>query len=690
MPPKEKRNVQWLHKTGFTLAVMVCLGAAIELFWIGWGSGSLILRFSFKWAFTLLGLWGALLLLLGGAFVYLILPKRWKRIESALLRLRDRLGPWRTLATGIAILFPSLFVFYLPWGILFTGLFFRLVLFAVCLLLGAVFLGRSKESLFTWPHLLVSGLLLGVGLALAESFVMVTGFPFALHWSEGNRIWDYSLAFGSDLYNYTGAQPIFAWIDQGRQTLWGLPFLIPNVPIWAVRLWGALVVTLPYALLGWAAFLPGVQKARNQWFLAGLWSLLFLNQGPIYTPLVLAAVLVAVARRKPIWLAVPLVYIAGWYAGLSRFSWGFAAGIWAAMLTFSDAVHERAQLTWRDWLLAAALGLAGIWTRGLPILIGVLLGLLPFLVGGGAPPVVASDPGSQSLETLQGLQAVSTDQPFLWERLFPNGIYPPGILLGLALATLPLILLLIYLARKGFWKTNFWQRTANLLGLGALLVVGVIASAKVGGGTDLHNMDMFLVGLVLVAGVAWESGLAGRLWQQLRASSTVRWLLAAMVFIPAFMPMIEGRPLELPAPERTEFVLERIQSYVACARQYGEVLFMDQRQLLTFGHMGDLPLVVEYEKKYVMDQALSSNDAYFDQFQQDLASGRFSLIVTEREAVLYKDPELETIGDSLVEENNAWVTYVTIPLLTYYESVADYKDVAVELFLPIERSFDCP
>ena len=117
---------------------------------------------------------------------------------------------------------------------------------------------------------------------------------------------------------------------------------------------------------------------------------------------------------------------------------------------------------------------------------------------------------------------------------------------------------------------------------------------------------------------------------------------------------------------------------------------MDQRQLLTFGLMGDLPLVVDYEKKYVMDQALSDNVDYFENFHADLAQGRFALIVTEREALQFKKADLESIGDGLIEENNAWVTWVTTPLLDHYESVGEFKDVAVELFMPIERDFDCP
>jgi len=66
------------------------------------------------------------------------------------------------------------------------------------------------------------------------------------------------------------------------------------------------------------------------------------------------------------------------------------------------------------------------------------------------------------------------------------------------------------------------------------------------------------------------------------------------------------------------------------------------------------------------------------------------LIITERGALRYKETDLESLGDSLIEENNAWVAWVTTLLLQYYESVGEFKDVAVELFMPIERNFDCP
>ncbi len=685
MPKKQTQALlNWQTLTMFGLGLAVVFIAAAEIFSLGWGSGSFIGKLSVKWALTLATLYLTGGLILATLFVALYQPKRWTSINKQLIVLRNRMSEWRWIPFALSMLALPWFVFYSPWGGLFTGLFFRLVLFAIFVLSGSFFLGKKSE-LASWKTLLTSGLVAGVLLVLAESFVMVTDYPFALHWSEGNRIWDYSVMFGGSRYNYGGAEPLFAWIDSGRQALWGLPFLIPDIPIWAVRLWSAILVTLPYALLGWVAFIPTKGK-KAEWLFAGLWVMIFLNQGPIYTPLVLAAILVAVVRRKPIWLAIPLLYLAGDYAGSSRFSWRFAPAIWAVILTFGDAVLLFRSTRAQDWLRAFALGLAGIWTKGLPLLIGIAVGLLPVVAA--AVPEAATNGSLQSVENLQGLQAVSTQHPFLWERLVPNPIYPPGILIGLGLAVLPLIGLLMWLAKENHWKTDFWQWLATVLGLGAMLVVGVIASAKVGGGTDLHNMDMFLIGLVFVAALAWE-GFSKNL-NRVFAAGVARAVLAGLILIPAFMPMVKGKPLDLPGPERATFVMSRIQAFVECAREYGEVLFMDQRQLITFGHVGDLPLVDEYEKKYVMDKALAGDEQYFSQFYEDLSAGRFSLIVSEREAVLYKENDVDSIGDSLIEENNAWVNWVSIPLLGNYESVADYKDAAIELFMPIERSFDCP
>lgn len=685
MSPR-KRKTESIYAWFVPVLAALFLLAGLDIYSAGSGSGHVFAGLSAKWLAVVItyATFAA-----GTLYFALQLSNKAStrsRFAKRIEQVKRKLGKTRLLLAAFVCISPAIFVFYTGGGALFTGFFVRLLIFIVSIVLASALF--AKSAWLDWRGFLTATLITGTFLVLTESLVLVSNFPFALHWSEGNRLWDYSLAFGRDRYNFPSGDEIFVWIDRGRQMLWGLPFLIPNLPIWAARLWNAFLTTVPYALLGWAPF-RSTSKLRDQWIAAGLWALLFLNQGPIYTPLVLAAILVAFARKKPIWIALPLVFVAGYYASLARFTWIFAAGIWAALLSLSDEALAQRNLNSRSWLRALVLGFAGIWTRGLPVVLGVLAGLLP-----GTQPVVSAPvdatPGMQSIETLQGLQATATSQPYAWDRLLPNEIYAPGILIGLLLAALPVIALLVYAIKNGIWKTNRWQRVVLALGSLAFLVVGVIASAKVGGGTDLHNLDMFLITLVLLAGVAWEAGLHKKLADPGSLPRSMRAALAALVLIPAFLPMIEGKPLEIPAADRTEFVLQRIQDKVACARQYGEVLFMDQRQLITFGEVGDLPLVVDYEKKYVMDQALAGNAAYFEQFTQDLSAGRFSLIVGEREAVLYKDANEETIGDALIAENNAWVKWVTTPLLQYYESVADYRDVAVELFMPIGRDFDCP
>lgn len=110
---------------------------------------------------------------------------------------------------------------------------------------------------------------------------------------------------------------------------------------------------------------------------------------------------------------------------------------------------------------------------------------------------------------------------------------------------------------------------------------------------------------------------------------------------------------------------------------------MDQRQLLTFGYV-QAPLVVEYEKKYMMDQAMTPNVEYFRKFYDDLAKRRFALIVT--------DPLFTPIKDASYafgEENNAWVTWVSRPVLCYYMPIETIQDMRLQLLVPNPQATDC-
>ena len=140
----------------------------------------------------------------------------------------------------------------------------------------------------------------------------------------------------------------------------------------------------------------------------------------------------------------------------------------------------------------------------------------------------------------------------------------------------------------------------------------------------------------------------------------------------------------LPTTDQVDGALATIQSQVERAKLQGEVLFIDQRQLLTFGYIKDVPFVPEYEKKMLMNEALAHNGSYFQKFYEDMSVHRFSLIVSE--------PLHTPIQDSTFqfgEENNAWVEWISVPVLCYYEPITTLKTVRVQLLIPKKDIGDC-
>jgi hypothetical protein len=274
---------------------------------------------------------------------------------------------------------------------------------------------------------------------------------------------------------------------------------------------------------------------------------------------------------------------------------------------------------------------------------------------------------------------------------------------GLALAVLPLIAVLVYFAATLRWKLNIWQKLAIILPLSAFLFVGMVASVKIGGGGDLHNMDMFIIGLMFAGAVAWRSGAFKWIDEIQAAPFWVQCAVLLMIMVPGFRSLVLMNPIHinedlatvatladivedplpnplpdtLPSEMDTIKALDRIRQEVMQATRTGEVLFMDQRQLLTFGYVTDVPLVPEYDKKMLINEALSSNAQYFEGFYQDLASQRFSLIITNP-----VNRRLNKTEGHFGEENNAWVKWVSTPLLCYYEPLDRLKRVDVELLVP--------
>lgn len=634
---------------------------------------------------TLVFLWGSINLVIA------IIVRRWDkldRLECVLAVWRDRLGWLRWPLVGILLLLPVWLLQYTSWGAIFTGLYIRLMLLLGTGVAIGVLLTQG-EKILVRASSIAAGLLIAVSaLILSVTFWNITDYPFSLTWSEGNRMWDYSVLFGRRLYNYPNDQFIFVFLDLGRQALWGFPFLFADITIKQMRLWSGLLASLPYALLGWVAF-KRYGKVDILWILSGLWAFVFLSQGPIYTPLILSAILVAIAWRRPLWISLPLIAISGYYAQVSRYTWIFAPAMWAGLLYVGDSTCKRIGIkNWRFALSGVLAGCLGGY---------IIPHLLVFVQTWQRPIKDPGSPGQPSAVTnivnrtqldlfdYDRLQFIVSRQPLLWERLLPNPTYGPGILLALALVTVPLIIFLIYLIRTQRWDINWFQGGVILVTLSLFLGVGLVVSVKIGGGSNLHNVDMFLIGLVFVAALAWAGG-GYRVLSHLEGEPLwVQMALILMIVAFAYEPLRRVTPLSLPPTEIINEAMSTIQKEVSQAKEAGEILFMDQRQLLTFGNVQDVPLVTDYEKKYLMDKAMSGKETLFEEFYRDLANSRFSMIISEPLKTRYQT-DLGKFG----EENNVWVEWVSEPVLCYYKPIATFPEVRVQLLVPRKKTLNCP
>uniref|UniRef100_A0A7C4L0T4 ABC transporter ATP-binding protein n=1 Tax=Bellilinea caldifistulae TaxID=360411 RepID=A0A7C4L0T4_9CHLR len=158
--------------------------------------------------------------------------------------------------------------------------------------------------------------------------------------------------------------------------------------------------------------------------------------------------------------------------------------------------------------------------------------------------------------------------------------------------------------------------------------------------------------------------------------------LAALVGLILVMPVIWSlAEFSLPAAkdlQQAQVTLKALNQLVSSAAQRGEVLFISQRQLLTFGYVQDVPLVADYELLLLSEASISNNRALLEKFYQDLRERRFAMIITGRLNPSYQRPKM----DPFAEENNLWVDRITFPILEYYGEEAYFGEQNLQVLVP--------
>jgi hypothetical protein len=630
---------------------------------------------SLRWA-SGFGL-AALCALASLALLFATLGRAWPRYETVWGRGLGALTRLGILNLPGFLLTGVLFAFLLlgPLGGYLKGFPVRLGFFWLAAWSGAVFMKAASPGRSWWAAVIGAGVWIGACYQVASFIPDVSTYPFSLGWSEASRYYYASLFFSRRIY---GVQIPPSVLHPSRYLLQSIPFLLPGLPLWFHRLWQAILwVFMPCLtvfLLGKRLKVRGQsgQSGRAQWLLFYAWAFLFLFQGPVYYHLlVCAAIVLWGLDTQRFWRSLAIVALASAWAGISRINWFPLPGLLAASLYILE--NPLPPFMTRRFDGQASLARIGQDARRSlayfvkPVL-WTLAGTLVAFAAQAGYIVWSGQPA--------GMFTSSLSSTLLWYRLFPNSTYHLGILLAVLLAAGPLVALSYLKLRQ--------IHPFRLLALGAILCVflvgGIVVSAKIGGGSNLHNLDAFLVLLLVIGSYAYfgELALEGEVRGLPRLQGVSPWLLSLVLLVPALYAVSGGGPIALPDRNEAQGALGELNQMVhAAVAQGGEVLFISQRHLLTFGYLSGVPLVDDYEDVFLMEMVMADNQDYLNRFYTDIDHRRFSLIIS--------DPIKDTLKGSeysFGEENDAWVRLVSRPVLDTYRRKVIYKNLGIEVLEP--------
>jgi hypothetical protein len=493
-------------------------------------------------------------------------------------------------------------------------------------------------------------------LVILGQFWRVTDYPLSLTWSEGNHLWASSLFLSPGRYEFAYDLVVPNYVTPGLYTLRGLPLLISSMSLVWMRVWESLLWVWPGLLFGWALAKRYFHSRPALAAVVMFWTYLFLNQGPVYAPLLIAgAITIWGMGLKREGFRLTAIFLATLLAGLSRWTWTPAPALWAALMLVLESRWPSVDES-KAWPIRS-------------ILISVVAGLAAGALSQWISAQITGRPAMMYLNAME--------HPLLWYRLAPNATYVAGVVGAAILAVRPVLALVIWLSTSLHRKLRAID--IGLVGgvLGVFLAGGLVVSVKIGGGNNLHNMDVFLVTLVFVAGLfVYLARPQDREWDRLSAG---------LLLWAALAPAIWGAYAYQPVPEwpvaTAEHIVAEINSWMDIKAEEGEILFIDQRHLLTLGLSPSYPFVSEYELVEMMDHAMASDQSYFESFYADLERERFSLIISDPMNVFWKGRH-----ESFGEENDAWVRFVSQPILEMYQPIARWDDMGVWLLAPIGRS----
>lgn len=639
------------------VTIFLTLGAVVDQF--RYALEIQILAISWKWR---------LALFIGGVILAVeiaILLATWTHLGDPITRWAKnaasyvkRLGVLRyPILASLFLLLPSLVMG--SYGYYFQSIYIRALVFWFILICNSLIL-QSMRPHWTYANIFLGlALMQGVLYRIAVFLPDLSIYPFSLGWSEASRYYYASLFFSERIYDSQISPSV---LHPTRYLLQSMPFLLPGSALWMHRLWQ--VVLWLATTFGASYLLTKRLKLTWGWsaVLAMAWVFLFFFQGPVYYHLQITIILVlwGFDREKPARTLIVVLLASAW-AGISRLNWFPVPGLIAALLYFFEIPRgDKSAVRYFTW--PAVFTLSGT--------IAALLSQLAYItISGQGVNHFTSSLGSQ----------------LFWYRLLPNLTYPLGVLPAILFASLPVFLLMFTHGQLGRASIAPLRQLGVIAIYIVLFAGGLIVSTKIGGGSNLHNLDAYLV-VLAVSGVYI---FAGGIKHEVDGESDKFYLSlpikGLLVSVPILFVLGAGSTIVRYDMGQAQRALDLVQEYAqSAAIEEDEVLFISQRHLLTFDMVQGVPLVPEYETVFLMEMAMSGNQAYLEDFHNDLRDGRFGLII-----VATLEREYQGRSHAFGEENDAWVREVSEPILCYYTPLETIDSPRLQLLVPRAESERC-
>ena len=611
-----------------------------------------VFNFSSKWRFV--GLGWFLLSLLWWVMLFLMFTHHWEKIQDVI----QQLIRYFHKLTWINLIFVLALVIIYPWltfGPLnkhFEDFFFRAAVLCIFSTLGAFALKSFQPSKIWVEWYLFSLVIITAVFQGVSYFRGISTYPLSLTWSEGSRFYYASLPFSQSIY---GIQLPLSFMHPSRYLIMALPFLIRDLPLWVHRAWQVALwlILTSMVSLGLAKRLHLQDPWRTG--LLAAWILVFLFQGPVYYHLMICVILVVWGYRQGKFARNLLfVVLASLWAGISRVNWFPLPGALAALIYLLEEKYHPA---------------AGIWSYYKEPLSYAVVGMLISLISQFLYIPLSGNANARLFGT-------SFTSDLLWHRLLPNPTYPIGILTGMLLLCAPLLWVFSIQFILAKHELSDWRKLGIIGILIMFLLGGLAVSVKIGGGSNLHNLDAFMVLLSCTAAYFLSRRHAVENHQEIHVAPVHAVILLLLVLIPVGWSLATWAPFGDFERKLVNEELSRLNETVQrVTESRQEVLFISERQLLIFGYLDEFPLVPDYELLTLMELSISNNEGYLTRFYKDLKNQRFGLIVANKQFVIFKDSTTE-----FPEENNAWVKHVVIPLMKYYMPITWLRQSGIEIF----------